>query len=114
MKKSWKTRGAGAALIILLTGLAYIPAVRDGFVFDDATLISENRIVQAPDGLYRFWFTREPNDYYPLTWSLWWLEWRLWGNRPTGYHVVNRSWLGGSKPGCNSIAADAFTASLST
>ena len=81
--------GAGVALLILLTVAAYLPAMRGGFVFDDHPLITENRLVKANDGLYRFWCTTDAPDYYPLTWSLWWVEWRFWGNRATGYHVVN-------------------------
>ena len=84
-----RSPGARAALIILLTVVAYLPTLRAGFVFDDYQYITDNRIVKASDGLYRSWFTTEPLDYYPLTSSLWWLEWRLWGNNATGYHAVN-------------------------
>jgi hypothetical protein len=69
--------------------LAYLPVMRGGFFWDDYTLVTENPLVKAPDGLYRFWFTTEAPDYYPLTSSLLWLEWRLWGNNASGYHVVN-------------------------
>jgi tetratricopeptide (TPR) repeat protein len=78
-----------AAVLVLLTVAAYIPAIRAGFVFDDPFLITENPLIKASDGLYRFWFTTEAPDYYPMTSSLWWLEWRLWGDNPMGYHAVN-------------------------
>ena len=87
--KSWISLSAGAAVIILLTILAYLPVIRGGFFWDDSTLITENPMVKAPDGLHRFWFTTEALDYYPLTWSLLRLEWRSWGNSAPGYHVVN-------------------------
>jgi protein O-mannosyl-transferase len=77
------------ALIILITVIAYLPALRGGFIFDDDILITRNRLIKASDGLHRFWFTTEAADYYPLTGSLWWLEWRLWGGRAAGYHAVN-------------------------
>lgn len=89
MKPVWKSPGAAAALIVLLTFVAYIPALRGGFLWDDHTLITENRLIKAGDGLYRFWFTTEPEDYWPLTSTAWWLEWRLWGATPMGYHIVN-------------------------
>jgi tetratricopeptide (TPR) repeat protein len=89
MKKTWGSRVLGATLIVLLTLIAYIPAMRGGFIWDDDTLITNNPMIKANDGLYRFWFTTESMDYWPLTSTVWRQEWRLWGNRATGYHVVN-------------------------
>ena len=89
MKDAWRSPLAGAALIVVLTVVAYIPTMHGGFLWDDGALIANNRMVKASNGLYRFWFTAETADYRPLTWSLWWLEWRLFGAAPTGYHIVN-------------------------
>ena len=89
MKNAWRSPGAGAALLILLTVAAYLPVMHAGFIWDDEALITNNRLVKANDGLYRFWFTSEATDYWPLTSTLWWLEWRLWGASPLGYHAVN-------------------------
>jgi protein O-mannosyl-transferase len=89
MKHTLRSPAACAVLIVAVTIVAYIPAIHGGFVFDDNELIVENRLVKAPDGLYRFWFTTEAADYYPLTSTLWWLQWRLWGADPMGYHAVN-------------------------
>ena len=86
--RPWQILAATA----LLTGaalLAYWPAVTGGFVWDDDTLVTDSTLVKAPDGLYRMWFTTEPLDYWPLTNTSFWLEWRLWGMRSTGYHATN-------------------------
>jgi tetratricopeptide (TPR) repeat protein len=82
--KSWLL----ALALMLITFAAYTPAMRGGFVWDDS-LITDNPMIKARDGLYRFWFTTEARDYYPLTSTLWWLEWRLWAGQAVGYHVVN-------------------------
>ena len=85
----WRSRVTGAALIMLLTVLAYLPALRGGFVWDDAPFVWDNPLIKSADGLYQFWFTAAAQDYFPLTSTSLWLEWRLWGGNPFGYHVVN-------------------------
>ena len=89
MKQDWKSSVVWTGVIVLMTVVVYIPALRGNFVWDDNNLIVENPMVGAHDGLYRFWCTTEAPDYYPLTWSLWWLEWRAFGKNAMGYHIVN-------------------------
>jgi tetratricopeptide (TPR) repeat protein len=78
-----------AGLIVFLVLLAYFPALRGGFIWDDDVLLTRNACIRQPDGLYRLWFTTVTPDYFPMTASSFWLEWRLWGMNATGYHVTN-------------------------
>jgi tetratricopeptide (TPR) repeat protein len=80
---------AGIALLILVVVLAYSPSMSGGFVWDDDKLLTDNGLVQAPDGPYRFFATNESLDYWPASNATFWLEWRLWRLRPAGYHVSN-------------------------
>lgn len=82
-------RLALAALLAVLTVLCYLPALHGAFIWDDRVLLSENAMVRAPDGLARFWLTTQAYDYWPLTATTFWAEWRLWGAVPTGYHATN-------------------------
>jgi tetratricopeptide (TPR) repeat protein len=78
-----------AALIVGAVLLAYAPVLRAGFIWDDDAFLTANPLIHAADGLYRFWFTTDPPDYFPLTSSMLWFEWRLWGQNAAGYHVIN-------------------------
>jgi protein O-mannosyl-transferase len=76
-------------LLAVATFLAYQPVWHAGFIWDDDELLTNNPVVKSAAGLYRPWFTASTLDYYPMTFSMWWLEWRLWANHPLGYHLVN-------------------------
>ncbi|MGD0382076.1 MAG: tetratricopeptide repeat protein [Thermoguttaceae bacterium] len=81
---------AGAAIIAVAALLAYFPSLSGGFIWDDNDLyLTENPIIKVPNGLFRFWCTTEPFDYYPVSNSTLWIEWRLWEVNSTGYHLTN-------------------------
>ncbi len=71
------------------TFLAYQPVWHAGFIWDDDELLTNNPVVKSADGLWRSWFTASTLDYYPMTFSLWWLEWQVWADNALGYHLVN-------------------------
>jgi len=78
-----------ALLLLVGTVLAYLPVWHAGLIWDDRGFIMDNPLIRRADGLWRFWFSTKPVDYYPVTSTMWWIEWRLWGGNPMGYHVVN-------------------------
>ncbi len=78
-----------ALLLLLITAAAYVPAMRLGFVMDDDAMLTENPLIKSGKGLAGIWFGRQLMDYFPLTYSSFWVEWRLWGMNPVGYHAVN-------------------------
>jgi protein O-mannosyl-transferase len=75
--------------LVVLAFAVYLPALQGGFLWDDGEMVYKNPFVHAPDGLYDIWFTRNLSTYFPLTSSMFWLEWRLWGESPYGYRIVN-------------------------
>lgn len=80
---------AGVICLIAAAWVVYEPSIHGGFLLDDGLLLTDNAIVKSSDGLSRFWFSTDPVDYWPVTNTSFWLEWRLWGMNPTGYHVTN-------------------------
>ncbi len=84
------TRWLCAALIVAVVLIAYAPVSGCGFVWDDDDYVTQNPVLRSLPGLWRSWF--EPTSlpqYYPLVHTSFWLEYRLWGTAPLGYHVVN-------------------------
>ncbi len=84
-----RRRWLAVAALVGLTVLAYLPSLRAGFIWDDDNFLTLNPLIKASDGLYRFWFTTQATDYWPVTSSTLWVEWRLWGMHAAGYHATN-------------------------
>src|SRR5688572_22509111 len=78
-----------AAIILLLGFIVYWPAVNNGFIWDDDVMLTDNAVMKADDGLRRIWLSTELSDYFPLTSTSFWIEWRIWGTNPIGYNVTN-------------------------
>ncbi len=78
-----------ALCLLAITFIAYWPVWHAGFLWDDDLLLTANPHITQPGRLYQFWITTDNLDYFPLTSTVFWLEWRLWGLNPLGYHLVN-------------------------
>ncbi|MBI2825875.1 MAG: tetratricopeptide repeat protein [Planctomycetia bacterium] len=79
-----------AAALVAMTLVTYLPALRNGFIWDDDFYVVENRTLRSLEGLRQMWF--EPHSlpqYYPLVHTTFWVEYHLWGDRPRGYHLDN-------------------------
>ncbi len=77
-------------LLIAATVFAYQPVWHAGFIWDDDDYVTDNKLLSAPDGLSRIWFsTDSPSQYFPLTYTVFRIEHSLWGLNPAGYHWVN-------------------------
>ena len=82
---------AGVALCVMVA-VSYYPALLAGFVWDDS-IFAEDPEVHAWSGLWNIWFSpadigREAH-YWPIMYTAFWLEHKLWGLAPFGYHLVN-------------------------
>lgn len=75
--------------IFFLTFFIYWPSMHGDYLWDDEVMLTENRLVQNADGLKHIWFSTKPHDYFPLTYTSFWIEWRWWKMNPFGYHATN-------------------------
>ena len=81
----------GLALALLVV-ISYLPALQAGFVWDDVIFVEEG-LVHDWSGLWNIWFSPADIDkeghYWPIVYTSFWLEHKLWGLAPLGYHAVN-------------------------
>ena len=89
----WERRPvlAGIALCAMIA-VSYYPALLAGFIWDDVIFVNEPA-VHAWSGLWNIWFSPADIDreghYWPIVYTTFWLEHKLWGLAPFGYHLVN-------------------------
>ncbi len=76
-------------VLLLLTIAAYWPALGAGYIWDDDDYLTRNSLVQQWDGLAKIWQPLQTRQYYPLVFTTFWIEHKLWGLQPFGFHLVN-------------------------
>ncbi len=92
---SWRERvlrePLAALALCLLVAASYFPALSGGLVWDDAAF--QVRQVSSLAGIWQIWFVpgslEHEGHYWPLLYTTFWLEHKLWGFDPLGYHLVN-------------------------
>ena len=79
------------ALAFLLVA-SYLPVLGAGFVWDDV-IFTDEPVVHAWSGLWNIWFSpgdiADEGHYWPVVYTSFWLEHKLWGPAPLGHHAVN-------------------------
>ena len=89
----WERQPAlsGIALCAIVA-VSHYPALSAGFVLDD-NIFTDAPAVHAWSGLWNIWFSpadiEREGHYWPITYTTFWLEHKLWGLAPFGYHLVN-------------------------
>ncbi len=76
--------------------VAYGPALRGEFIWDDDYYVVNNAALRDQAGLQQLWLGIFPSpraypapQYYPMTFTSLWIDYRLWGLKPLGYHVTS-------------------------
>ena len=79
----------GLALVAAVVA-AYLPALEAGFVWNDDSYLTENPALDSLEGLKLVWTEPKASEqYYPMVFTTFWIEKRLWSLHPFGYHLVN-------------------------
>ncbi len=67
-----------AVILVVAVFLVYQPVWQGGFLFDDNLLLLDNPVLR-PGGLAKVWAPGGYLNYWPLTYTAYWLEFKMWG-----------------------------------
>ena len=87
----WWHWGLAVLIVVVAAVIVYQPTLDNDFVtWDDTDYILKNEYLPDPGGLAKIWDPRvKQQQYYPMVFSSYWLEYRYWKLDPKGYHLTN-------------------------
>ena len=86
----WDQHGYLSLLLVAVTLVAYLPALLGQFVWDDDDYVVNNLLLHSLKGLSQIWFAPgTAPQYYPLSFTSFWVDYHLWKLNPLGYHLTN-------------------------
>ena len=72
-----------------MTVIAYSPAWNGKPIWDDEDHLTKPEL-RSPNGLVQIWtHLGATPQYYPVVHTIFWIEHRIWGDSPLGYHLTN-------------------------
>ena len=78
--------------LALLAVAVFLPSLAGDFIWDDWSVLVSEPLIRRWDGIVAIWLApseRTELHYWPLVYTSFWLEHKLWGLHPPGYHAVN-------------------------
>ncbi|MEZ4647266.1 MAG: tetratricopeptide repeat protein [Candidatus Eisenbacteria bacterium] len=78
-----------AGVLFLVATLLHLRTTGFGFIWDDDANVTANALLSGPDQLARIWTGKDIYQFYPLTFTSYWLQDRILGLSPAACHAVN-------------------------
>ena len=78
-----------SVLIAWAGWFVYAPVLHGNWLWDDDRYITQNLQISGQDGLAKIWLEPVDVNYFPVTSTVQWVQWRMWKDHTFGYHVTN-------------------------
>ena len=79
--------------LLALAAVSFLPALSNGFVWEDNALVVDNPLVRDPSSIGaifgRPFLPARPNSYHPLVTLTYLMDFQVWRLNPQGYHSAN-------------------------
>jgi tetratricopeptide (TPR) repeat protein len=82
---SWKQ----LLLVALLALVAHAASLGTGWIWDDDSYVTANRLMSSPSGFVDSFIPGTTPQYYPLVFAGLWVQHAVVGTEPFAYHLVN-------------------------
>jgi len=88
-RASLKRRITASVILILAAFTVYFPVLHGNWLWDDTTLIRDNPVMADAGGVWKFWLAPPGPDFFPLTSTVEWSLWRIFGDHTLPYHLLS-------------------------
>ena len=80
---------AAGAVLLLGVLAAYAPAISGEYIWTDSSNVHGKPELGTWNELWRIWTASDTEQYFPLTYTSFWLERQVWGLQPVASHLIN-------------------------
>ncbi len=75
-------------LLVSIGGVVFFPSLFADFFWDDRLAILQRPAVIEPDGFLRAWIPFRNTEYWPVSYTFFWLLWRIAPNSAAVFHLA--------------------------